>query len=195
MTTPGSAPSTPASNDPSWLASLPSSNSAVSSPRYHTFPSASWAYQSSVSSTSWPSSVTVSRTTAASTPFASVLVSLETVTTTSWTLPLVSVSRNRHCVPGSRGKYGWSEPAAKSAGSSSTGSSPWGSSVPVWPPVLVASLPLLLVLSVLLPSSPHAASGISRTSAAALVRRMVPPRVVMILEAWAHTPEPALNRY
>ena len=52
MTTPGSAPSTPASNDPSREATLPSSNSAVSSPRYQTFPSVSWAYQSKVSSTS-----------------------------------------------------------------------------------------------------------------------------------------------
>ena len=55
MISPGSAPSTPASNDPACVTILPSSNSAVSSPRYQTLPSASWAYQSKVSSISSPS--------------------------------------------------------------------------------------------------------------------------------------------
>ena len=36
---------------------LPSSNSAVSSPRYQMFPASSWAYQSKVSSTNSPSCV------------------------------------------------------------------------------------------------------------------------------------------
>ena len=50
ITMPGRAPSTPASQDPSVLTTSPSSYSAVSSPRYQTLPSASWAYQSWVSS-------------------------------------------------------------------------------------------------------------------------------------------------
>ena len=50
MITPASAPSTPASNEPPRDEILPSSNSAVSSPRYQTFPSPSCAYQSKVSS-------------------------------------------------------------------------------------------------------------------------------------------------
>ena len=45
MTTPGRAPSIPASQAPSVLAT-PSSYDVVSSPKYHTFPVASWAYQS-----------------------------------------------------------------------------------------------------------------------------------------------------
>ena len=104
MIMPGSAPSTPASKEPSRLASFPFSNSAVSSPRYHTLPSASWAYQSRVSSTSSPSSVTVSRTTAASMPLAIWLVLVETVTTTLTIAPASSISRKVHWVPGSRGK-------------------------------------------------------------------------------------------
>ena len=84
MTMPASAPSTPASNEPQRQTRLPFSYSAVSSPRYQTLPSESWAYQSSVSSTSSPPSVTVSRTTTASTPFAIVFVLSVTSTTTFW---------------------------------------------------------------------------------------------------------------
>ena len=58
--------------------------SAVSSPRYQMLPSASCAYQSSVISTGSPSSVTVSRTTRASIPFAIIFVSSVTSTTTRW---------------------------------------------------------------------------------------------------------------
>jgi hypothetical protein len=72
MAMPGRAPSTPASQEPSVEISVPSSYSAVSSPKYHTFPSESWAYQSRVSSTISPSVVTVSRTTRASMPSATV---------------------------------------------------------------------------------------------------------------------------
>ena len=93
MMMPGRAPSTPASKDPWRVVSAPSSNSAVFSPRYQTLPAVSWAYQSTVSSISLPSSVTVSRTTAASMPFASRLVSDDTVTTTLTTAPSWSISR------------------------------------------------------------------------------------------------------
>jgi hypothetical protein len=90
---PGSAPSTPASKEPEVETGLPFSYSAVSSPRYQMFPSLSWAYQSSVTSTNFPSSVTASWTTRASIPFAIVFVRLVTVTTTFWFAPSVSVSR------------------------------------------------------------------------------------------------------
>ena len=57
------------------------------------FPSWSCAYQSSVTSTNSPSSVTTSWTTRASTPFAIFFVLCVTVTTTFWFAPSVSVSR------------------------------------------------------------------------------------------------------
>ncbi len=93
MMTPGSAPSTPASNEPSLDTTLPFSYSAVASPRYQTFPQRSCAYQSSVTSTSSPSSVTTSWTTLAVIPFAIRLVFLVTVTTTRCFVPSGSVSR------------------------------------------------------------------------------------------------------
>ena len=65
---PGSAPSTPASHEPSVLETSPFSYSLVSSPMYQTLPSWSWAYQSNVSSASSPSTYTVSRTTVVETP-------------------------------------------------------------------------------------------------------------------------------
>ena len=104
MAIPGSAPSTPASNDPARDEIRPSSNSAVSSPRYQTLPSPSWAYQSKVSSISSPSSVTVSRTIRAVTPFAISFVSLLTVTRTSIGLPASSSSRYVQRVPGRIGQ-------------------------------------------------------------------------------------------
>src|SRR5687767_6042914 len=48
---------------PAWPAGLPSSNSVVSSPKYQRLPSSSCAYQSNVSSTGTPFSVTRSWTT------------------------------------------------------------------------------------------------------------------------------------
>src|SRR3989344_1684709 len=66
--TPGFAPLTPASQDPALLTTLPSSYSAVSSPKYHTFPSLSCAYQSFVSSASSLSIKTLSLTTTTFTP-------------------------------------------------------------------------------------------------------------------------------
>ena len=93
MITPAWAPSTPASNEPAVVVGLPFSYSVVFSPRYQTLPSESCAYQSSVTSTGTPSSVTTSCTTAASTPFAILLVLPVTVTTTFWRAPSGSVSR------------------------------------------------------------------------------------------------------
>ena len=93
MITPAIAPSTPASNEPSVEVTSPFSNSAVSSPRYQTVPSESWAYQSKVSSMTSPSRVTVSRRTRASIPLAISLVALVTVTTTRSSWPSPSVSR------------------------------------------------------------------------------------------------------
>ena len=93
MMIPASAPSTPASNEPDFETGFPFSYSVVSSPRYQMFPSLSWAYQSSVTSTNSPSSVTTSCTTRASMPFAIVFVRSVTVTTTFWFAPSLSVSR------------------------------------------------------------------------------------------------------
>jgi hypothetical protein len=95
MMIPGCAPSTPASNEPARVTSLPFSYSAVSSPMYQTFPSESWAYQSSVISTASLVfvSVTTSRTTRASTPFAIRFVLLVIVTSTRCSAPSWSVSR------------------------------------------------------------------------------------------------------
>ena len=55
-------------------------------------PSASWAYQSSVTSTGTPFALTVSRITRASTPLAIVFVRFVTFTTTCSFAPVVSVS-------------------------------------------------------------------------------------------------------
>ncbi len=93
MMIPGCAPSTPASKEPDLVVILPFSYSAVSSPRYQTLPDASWAYQSSVTSTRWPFSVTTSRTTLASMPLAIIFVLSVTVTSTRFSVPPGSVSR------------------------------------------------------------------------------------------------------
>ena len=93
MITPAWAPSTPASNEPSVETTLPFSYSFVASPRYQTFPHLSCAYQSSVTSTSSPSSVTTSWTTLAVMPFAILFVFRVTVTTTLCFVPSGSVSR------------------------------------------------------------------------------------------------------
>ena len=53
MAMPGSAPSTPPSNDPA-VSTVPSLNSLVASPKYQTLPRASCAYQSVVRSSSLP---------------------------------------------------------------------------------------------------------------------------------------------
>ena len=50
------------------LTTFPFSNSLVSSPKYHTFPCLSWAYQSNVFSVSSPFTNTRSSTTTTGTP-------------------------------------------------------------------------------------------------------------------------------
>ncbi len=90
---PRRAPLAPSSNEPDFETGLPSSYSVVSSPRYQMLPRRSWAYQSNVSSTSCPSSVTVSRTTRATMPEATRLVRFVTLTTTFCRAPSSSVSR------------------------------------------------------------------------------------------------------
>src|SRR5688572_19519426 len=133
--TPGCAPSTPASHEPSVETTSPFSYSAVSSPRYQRFPAESWAYQSRVSSTSAPSAVTTSWTTRASMPRSTVYVSSSTVTSTRWTPPSPSVSSYTQRSPTSIGQYGLVISTLKSAGSSSTGSLPCGRGVPSAPTV------------------------------------------------------------
>ena len=93
MTTPAWAPSTPASNEPAVDTGLPSSYSVVASPRYQTLPASSCAYQSSVTSTGSPCSVTTSWTTRAVIPLAMRFTLSVTVTTTRCRVPSVSVSR------------------------------------------------------------------------------------------------------
>ena len=93
MITPAWAPSTPASNEPAVETGLPFSYSVVASPKYQMFPALSWAYQSSVTSTGLPFSVTLSCTTRAVTPLAIFLVRSVTVTTTCCLVPWESVSR------------------------------------------------------------------------------------------------------
>ena len=89
---PASAPSTPASQEPSVVLSFPFSNSFVSSPRYQRFPAESCAYQSKVSSVICPPCLTTSCTTTASMPMI-VFVRPVTVTSFRWTSPSASVSR------------------------------------------------------------------------------------------------------
>ena len=60
------------------------------SPRYQTFPALSWAYQSSVISTGAPFSVTVSRTTRVSIPWAIIFVLSVTSTPTFWFVPFAA---------------------------------------------------------------------------------------------------------
>ena len=71
------------------LTTLPSSDSLVFSPKYHTFPRRSWAYQSRVSSTSSPPMKARSRTTTVSTP-CTVLVLGVTVTTSRLSIVVVN---------------------------------------------------------------------------------------------------------
>lgn len=84
------------------------------------FPTLSWAYQSLVSSTIVPSSVTVSLTTRAVTPFAIFFFWWVTTTTTFCSAPSESNSRYVQRVPGFIGQYGLVMWVVKSAGSSLT---------------------------------------------------------------------------
>jgi len=93
MMIPACAPSTPASKEPSVVVGLPFSYSVVNSPRYQMLPFLSCAYQSSVTSTGLPPSLTTSWTTRAVTPLAIRFVLSVTVTTTRCLVPSGSVSR------------------------------------------------------------------------------------------------------
>src|SRR5215212_5678953 len=110
MTIPGSAPSTPASHDPAREVTLPWSYSAVSSPRYQTFPSGSSPYQSRVSSITTQSSKTLSRTTVARIPRMSFVRSSTSTSTCS------SPSKTNEA-PTSIGKKGFVTPSTNVAGS------------------------------------------------------------------------------
>ena len=115
MTMPGWTPSTPACQDPSVLATLPCSYSAVSSPKYHTFPCASCVYQSSVFSSRVPSCVDVSSTTTHRTP-RTIFVRPVTTTSSRWLSPSFTPSYTR-VVPGFSGKKGLRIVETKFAGS------------------------------------------------------------------------------
>ncbi len=108
---------------------LPLSNSFVSSPRYQTFRSASCAYQSYVSSFTFPSSVRTSCTTSASMPRIRFALFV-TVTSARLTFPSASASRYTQRLPWPIGQYGLSMLDVKSFGSSCTCSLPSGSDVP-----------------------------------------------------------------
>ena len=65
---PGLAPCTPASHEPD-VSNVPSGFRAfVASPKYHTLPCPSWAYQSVVASSTFPPCVAMSETAVVSTP-------------------------------------------------------------------------------------------------------------------------------
>ena len=83
MMIPGFAPSRPASQESSARIQCPFTNSNASSPKYHTFPCLSCAYQSKVVSEGYPSSSTESKTTVAWTPRIVLVLSVTaTVSTT-----------------------------------------------------------------------------------------------------------------
>src|SRR6266545_445398 len=164
---PACAPSTPASHDPAVVTTSPFSYSFVSSPRYQTFPSRSWAYQSSVSSTSRPSSLTTSWTTVAAIPRISFARPV-TVTSTRCTLPSASVSRYTQRLPGTIGQYGLSIPSTKSDGSRRTVSLPCGSGLAS--PRPVDGEPAVV------PPRPHPpAPSATARAATTMVLRIVPP--------------------
>src|SRR4029450_8936686 len=68
MMSPASAPSRPACHESSARTQWPCSKSKAAAPRYHTFPSSSWAYQSDVRSEGWPLTTTTAATTRAPPP-------------------------------------------------------------------------------------------------------------------------------
>ena len=86
------------------MSRLPLWISAVSSPKYQTLPSLSWAYQSSVISTGLPPSLTTSWTTRAVTPSPIFLVLSVTVITCCCTVPSWLVTRTCHWAPTGSGK-------------------------------------------------------------------------------------------
>src|SRR4029453_16757274 len=120
MTTPGCAPATPASHDPFVEETLPLSYSAVSSPKYQTFPNRSCAYQSNVSSARSPfAEKTRSCTTVVVTPRMTLLRSVTTTTLRSRS-PSDTPS-NTVLVPGMNGMYGLSITTTKASGGGRSG--------------------------------------------------------------------------
>src|SRR5918995_2332870 len=120
MTMPGRAPPTPASHDPFVEDTLPSAYSAVSSPKYQTFPNRSCAYQSNVSSARSPfAEKTWSCTTVVVTPRITFVRSV-TDTTLRSRSPSDTPS-NTALVPGRNGRYGLSITATKSSGGGRSG--------------------------------------------------------------------------
>src|SRR6476469_7016363 len=113
MMMPGSAPLTPASNEPA-VSAVPSLNSLVASPKYQTLPSRSCAYQSTVSSKGSLSTVTASWTATVSTPMI-VLVSRVTSVVVRCSPSCVAASEIMR-VPGVSGKYGLSTLVVKADG-------------------------------------------------------------------------------
>src|SRR5262245_42939722 len=124
MTTPGCAPPTPASHDPLVEETFPLTYSAVSSPKYQTFPNRSCAYQSSVSSARSPfAEKTWSWTTVVVTPRITFVRSVTTTTLRS-RCPSDTPS-NTVLVPGMNGMYGLSIIATKSSGGGRWGRYGW----------------------------------------------------------------------
>src|SRR5262245_60012036 len=114
MTIPAFAPFLPACHEPPVL-TLPPWYSFVSSPKYQTFPARSCAYQSSVSSTTCPPTVTRSRTTVVTTPrmvFVSCVTSTVSASVHSSDLPA-----NANTVPGTSGNHGLSTRTTNASGS------------------------------------------------------------------------------
>ena len=103
MAIPGWAPETPASQSVAALISRPWAYSRLFSPNCQTLPSASWAYQSKVSSTSWPSTAVLSRTTTHSTPMTSRVADV-TSTTLRTVCPPSPVPSYTQRFPGFRGR-------------------------------------------------------------------------------------------
>src|SRR6185436_8068735 len=126
MTTPGCAPSTPASHDPVVEETFPLAYSAVSSPKYQTLPNRSCAYQSNVSSARSPfAEKTWSCTTMVLTPRTTFVRSV-TRTTLRSRCPSETPS-NTVLVPGMKGMYGLSITGTKSSGGGRSGRYGWPS--------------------------------------------------------------------
>src|SRR3954447_2533572 len=118
MAIPADAPSTPACQDPD-VSTLPPSYSLVSSPKYQTLPDRSCAYQSSVSSSSVPSSLTTSCTTVVVTPPTTRVLGVTVTTVRS--VPSAVWPVNRHTVPTRHGIHGLSITRTKLPGDGAVG--------------------------------------------------------------------------
>src|ERR671938_2160972 len=103
MMMPGLAPSLPASHEPSVLTLPFFLYSLEFSPKYHTLPALSWAYQSKVFSVSLPPAHTLSSTTTHFTPIICLVEWVTLITSRSGFPPLLPWYTK--VVPGFRGKY------------------------------------------------------------------------------------------